>query len=92
MEAEGKIFRTAGEFKIEVSSGIDWFELRGSVQFGDSSAQLPALLAALKRKEDSVQLDDGSVGILPEEWLRKYGVLAGLGFALFFFESARFKG
>jgi superfamily II DNA or RNA helicase len=79
VEAEGKTFRTAGEFKIEVSSGIDWFELRGTVQFGDSSAQLPALLAALKRKEESVQLDDGSVGILPEEWLRKYGVLAGLG-------------
>ncbi len=79
VEAEGKIFRTAGEFKIEVSSGIDWFELRGAIQFGDSSAPLPALLAALKRKEDSVVLDDGSVGILPEEWLRKYGVLAGLG-------------
>jgi len=79
VEAEGKIFRTAGTFKIEVSSGIDWFELRGSVQFGDSSAPLPALLAALRRKEDSVPLDDGSVGILPEEWLRKYGVLAGLG-------------
>jgi hypothetical protein len=79
VDAEGKIFRTAGTFQIEVSSGIDWFELRGSVQFGDSSAPLPALLAALKRKEDSVPLDDGSVGILPEEWLRKYGVLAGLG-------------
>jgi superfamily II DNA or RNA helicase len=79
VEAEGKIFRTAGAFKIEVSSGIDWFELRGTVQFGESSAQLPALLTALKRKENSVLLDDGSVGILPEDWLRKYGVLAGLG-------------
>jgi superfamily II DNA or RNA helicase len=81
VEAQGKLFRTAGAFKIEISSGIDWFELRGTVEFGDSSAALPALLAALKRKEDSVRLDDGSVGILPEEWLRKYGILAGLGTA-----------
>ncbi|MGA2261028.1 MAG: DEAD/DEAH box helicase [Acidobacteriota bacterium] len=81
IEAEGKLFRTAGAFKIEVSSGIDWFELRGSVEFGDRRAPLPALLAALKRKENTVLLDDGSVGILPEEWLRKYGILAGLGTA-----------
>jgi superfamily II DNA or RNA helicase len=81
VEAEGKLFRTAGDFKIEVASGIDWFELRGTVQFGDASARLPELLAALKRKEGAIVLDDGSVGILPEEWLRRYGVLAGLGTA-----------
>ena len=79
VEAEGKLFRTASAVKIEINSGIDWFELRGTVEFGDRSAPLPALLAALKRKENTVRLDDGSVGILPEEWLRKYGVLAGLG-------------
>jgi hypothetical protein len=81
VEAEGKLFRTAGTFNIEVSSGIDWFELRGTVEFGDRSAPLPALLAALKHKENTVRLDDGSVGIIPEEWLRKYGILAGLGTA-----------
>ena len=81
VEAQGKLFRTASAFNIEVVSGIDWFELRGRVRFGERSAPLPALLAALRRKENTVRLDDGSIGILPEEWLRKYGVLAGLGTA-----------
>jgi hypothetical protein len=53
---------------------------RGYLILGfDSSPQLPELLAALKRKEDSIRLDDGYVGILPEEWPWKHGVLAGLG-------------
>lgn len=81
VEADGKLYRQPGAFKIEVNSGIDWFELHGSVQFGDSVTQLPELLAALKRGEDTVRLGDGTFGILPQEWLQKYGVLAGLGTA-----------
>ncbi|HET9531361.1 MAG TPA: DEAD/DEAH box helicase, partial [Blastocatellia bacterium] len=79
VEAEGKLYRQPGEIRIEVSSGIDWFELHGTVEFGDTQARLPALLAALKRGEKVVQLGDGTFGLLPEEWLKKYGVLAGLG-------------
>jgi superfamily II DNA or RNA helicase len=81
VEAEGKLYRRPGAIQIEVNSGIDWFELHGSVQFGDTTARLPELLAALKRGEDLVRLDDGSYGMLPEDWLKKYGVLAGLGTA-----------
>jgi superfamily II DNA or RNA helicase len=79
VEAEGKLYRRPGAFHIEVNSGIDWFELHGSVDYGDTVAQLPQLLAALKRGDNTVKLDDGTHGILPEEWLKKYGMLAGLG-------------
>jgi hypothetical protein len=81
IEAEGKLYRQPGEFKIEVTSGIDWFELHGTVSFGDQEAKLPDLLAALKRGENLIKLDDGTVGMVPEEWLKKYGLLAGLGTA-----------
>lgn len=80
VEAEGKVYRRSGKFKIDVTSGIDWFELHGKVDFGDGvTAALPALLAALRRGENLVKLDDGTYGMLPEEWLGKYGLLAGLG-------------
>ncbi len=79
VEAEGKIFRRPGAFRIEVASGIDWFELHGTVEYGESSARLPELLEALRRGDNMVRLDDGTYGILPEEWLRRYGMLAGLG-------------
>ena len=73
IEAEGKIFRRPGALRVEVSSGVDWFELHGEVDYGDSTARLPALLEALRRGENMVRLDDGTYGLLPEEWLRRFG-------------------
>ncbi len=79
VEAEGKVYRRAGGFNLSVTTGIDWFELHGEVRFDDRIATLPELLSALKRRENLVPLDDGTFGMLPEEWLKKYGILAGLG-------------
>ncbi len=79
VEAEGKTFRNPGKVKVQVNSGIDWFELRGSIDFGETTARFPELLAALKRGDSMVKLDDGTYGMLPEDWLKKYGLLAGLG-------------
>jgi SNF2 family DNA or RNA helicase len=82
VEAEGRPFRSAAGMRLEVSSGIDWFDLHGSIDFGDGrSAPFPQLLAAVARGEDVVVLDDGSVGLLPEEWLRRYATIAGFGTA-----------
>ena len=79
VEAEGKTFRNPGEIRMQVSSGIDWFELHGTVEFGETSAKLPELLSALKRGDAMVKLDDGTYGMLPEDWMKKYGLIAGLG-------------
>jgi superfamily II DNA or RNA helicase len=79
LEADGKIFRRPGEFHLEVSSGVDWFELQGGVEYGETSARLPELLDALRRGENMVRLDDGTYGVLPDEWLRRIGMLAGMG-------------
>ncbi len=79
VEAEGKLYRSSGAIHIEVTTGIDWFDLEGKVQFDDQVAPLPRLLQALKKGENTIQLDDGTFGMLPEDWLKKYGMLAGLG-------------
>jgi superfamily II DNA or RNA helicase len=79
IEAEGKIFRRPAEFKLAVSSGVDWFELHGRVDYEGGSIALPQLLEALKRGQNIVQLGDGAYGVLPEEWLRRIGALAGMG-------------
>jgi superfamily II DNA or RNA helicase len=79
VEAEGKLYRNATFSALEVVSGIDWFELHGRVKFDDVEAPLPALLAALRKGEGLVTLGDGTVGVLPEEWLRRFGFLAGFG-------------
>ena len=79
VEAEGKAFRQPGATRVAVSSGIDWFELHGEVDYGGATANLPQLLAALRRGDSMVPLDDGTFGLLPEEWLARFAPLAGLG-------------
>ena len=40
---------------------------------------LPWLLRAIKQGEQTVRLNDGALGIIPEQWLKKNGLLASLG-------------
>jgi superfamily II DNA or RNA helicase len=79
VEGEAGLYRQPGAFRLAVTTGVDWFDLQGAVEFGEEVVPLPALLAALRRGESAVRLGDGTFGLLPEEWLARYGLLAGLG-------------
>jgi len=79
VQAEGKDVRQAGQIQFRVNTSIDWFELNASVDFDGQKVALPELLAALSRGETTIVLGDGSLGVLPEEWLEQYGLLTGLG-------------
>jgi len=80
VEAQGVKCRSAGSVGISVrSSGIDWFEVDGAVEFDGASAPLPQVLAALRRGTGMVHLDDGTMGVLPEDWLKRYSILAEAG-------------
>jgi hypothetical protein len=81
VEASGVRYRQPSKVAIAVSSGIDWFDLDGHVGYGGDRVALPALLAAARSGDGFVTLDDGSMGLLPEEWLRKHATLASLGTA-----------
>ncbi|MFO0919418.1 MAG: SNF2-related protein [Planctomycetaceae bacterium] len=77
--ADDKQIRQPLDLKFRVQSGIDWFELHADVNFDGRTISFPELLSALQRGESTVVLDDGSLGIVPEDWIRRYGMLAGLG-------------
>jgi superfamily II DNA or RNA helicase len=79
VEAEGKLLRAVSSCNLYVVSGIDWFEVRGGVRFGDTEVSLPELLKALRKGGDTVRLGDGSFGVLPEDWLRQQGFILKLG-------------
>ena len=78
VEVAGRRYRPAGSVSWNVTSGIDWFELSGSVDFGGVTAELPALLAALAKGERSVALPDGSVGILPDGFAERFEPMMAL--------------
>jgi superfamily II DNA or RNA helicase len=78
VEAEGKLIRTPGKINISVTSGVDWFDLNVDCDFDGVKAALPDLLTALQRGQNYVELGDGTRGMLPNEWLSKYGPIAEL--------------
>ena len=76
---ENRRCRSAGSFSMNVTSGMDWFDLQGACEYGDQRATLPELLEAARHRKQWVELSDGSCGFLPEEWLKKWSAIAELG-------------
>lgn len=80
VEADGRAFRAPRTLTVHVKSGIDWFELHGDVDFGEGrSASIADLLAALRRGDATIVLDDGTRGMVPEDWLQRYLRIASFG-------------
>lgn len=59
------------KINIQITSGLDWFNAKLKVGFGQKEATLKQLHRTIRNKSKFVQLDDGSLGILPQEWMDK---------------------
>ena len=64
---------------IHVSSGLDWFDAKVEIEFGDQRVGIDDIKKALVNKQSFVQLHDGTLGILPDEWLKRYSLLFKVG-------------
>lgn len=78
IEVAGRRYRPAGSVAWNVTSGIDWFELSASVDFGGVTADMPALLEAIARGSRSIELSDGSLGILPDSLAAQFEPMVAL--------------
>lgn len=67
------------ETKLRISSGIDWFDAALTVQYGGQEVSIAEIKKALSARQNYVRLPDGSIGLLPEEWRAKYGLLLKMG-------------
>jgi superfamily II DNA or RNA helicase len=57
---------------MNVNSNSDWFEINTQLKFGDYSVRLKDIKQAIKADERYVRLGDGSLGQIPDKWLRKF--------------------
>jgi SNF2 family DNA or RNA helicase len=65
--------------KIYISSHTDWFDAKVDIHFGEQKVTVADVKKALANKQQYVQLSDGTLGILPEEWIKKYSLLFRVG-------------
>lgn len=59
--------------QTSVSSGIDWFEIHADVKFGDQPVTLKEIQKSVLNKSRFVKLGDGTLGVMPTEWVDKFG-------------------
>lgn len=59
---------SGGDLELEISSGIDWFDLEGGVSFGDKRVGLPQLLESLERSDPFVKLEGGGFAVVDPKW------------------------
>ena len=79
VEAQGYFVRRAGTWRMNVTSGVDWFDLSGTLNFDGMEVHLPEILEALRQGQHYVKLKDGSRGILPQDWVDRFASMAELG-------------
>ncbi|BDD12349.1 hypothetical protein FUAX_47810 (plasmid) [Fulvitalea axinellae] len=65
--------------RLSASSGIDWFGVKMDVEFGGQMVKLADIRKAVLNGQQYVRLGDGTIGILPEEWLERYSGMLKLG-------------
>ncbi len=76
----------ANAAEVRVSEGsnktggeIDWFDLLIEVSFGDQQVSLKEVRRALINGQAGVRLPDGTIGLLPTDFVEQYGPLLRLG-------------
>jgi superfamily II DNA or RNA helicase len=69
---DNKLNPNKPKISIAVLSGLDWFETSLDVRFGKQKVSLKYLHKSLRNKSKFVQLGDGTFGLLPEEWMKKF--------------------
>nr|WP_226904854.1 DEAD/DEAH box helicase [Pedobacter schmidteae] len=60
------------DISIKVISGIDWFETVAKVEYNGEAISLKHLHKSIRNKSKFIKLDDGTMGILPDEWIEKF--------------------
>lgn len=74
-----RVNRNTPSISFKVSSGIDWFDVKAVVNFGDLEVALSEIRRAMRKRERYIKLADGSIGEIPEIWLERYKHLFALG-------------
>jgi hypothetical protein len=65
--------------KIFINSETDWFDAKVQISFGEQQITVADVKKALANKQQFVPLADGTLGVLPEEWLKRYSLLFRMG-------------
>ncbi|NOX18275.1 MAG: DEAD/DEAH box helicase family protein [Chlorobi bacterium] len=74
-----KVNASKPKVSFNVTSGIDWFDVTTEIDYDGAAVPFSELVAAIKEKKKYLKLSDGSSGILPNEWVKKFNQTLSFG-------------
>ena len=73
-----KYFIGESAIDIEVSEGIDWFDIKAIIRFGEFEIPFEELRKLIKAKKKELKLPNGEIAVIPEAWFTDYSELFAL--------------
>ncbi|HYG03545.1 MAG TPA: DEAD/DEAH box helicase [Chryseosolibacter sp.] len=67
------------KFFIDAHTNADWFDLKVTIQWGEHVVSLKDIRHAILKGQDTIMLEDGTLGHIPEEWISQYSLLLRSG-------------
>jgi len=67
------------EFNVTITSGTEFFDLKVDVRWGDQQVSLKEIRMAILNWQDTIMLEDGTLGHIPEQWIKQYSLLLRTG-------------
>lgn len=67
------------KWEMKARGDMDWFDLKIKITWGDIVVPLKDVRKAIINRQNVVLLEDGSIGVIPDEWIRDYGMLLRMG-------------
>ncbi|GAB4213451.1 MAG: hypothetical protein OHK0022_50610 [Roseiflexaceae bacterium] len=74
-----RVNRNRPTLSLAVNTGIDWFDVKAVVNYGELTVALKDIRKALRKRERFIKLADGTIGSLPQDWVERYRHLFALG-------------
>lgn len=73
--SQKKYFIGQSTITASASESIDWFEISGTVTFGDYTFQLKEIILLIKKNKTEIRLPNGEYAVFPSNWIKEYSFL-----------------
>jgi SNF2 family DNA or RNA helicase len=70
-----RYFLGESSIDIEVNEGIDWFDIKAVIKFGDFEMPFDELRKILKQQRREFELPNGEIAVIPDSWIADYAEL-----------------
>lgn len=70
-----KYFLGDASINIEIDEGIDWFDIKAKIKFGDFEIPFSVIRNLILKEKLEITLPDGSIAIIPATWTTEYSDL-----------------